>query len=113
MLKSCLYHISGAVGSRFYLVSDHYVSDLMLEKIDQTTSSMMESGLHAFYLSLTAFKQKCIEHLYLSQTDDDFRALTSGQLRRPMIFIFGLWSIAIIFFIAEIIILKWKNRGRR
>lgn len=107
------YYHPGAVGSPFYLESDHYVSNRLLDRIDKMTSSMMESGLHAFYMSLNSFKQQFFERAYFSQTDDEFRALTTQQLKRPMILIFGLWVLAVVVFMGEVCVIRWNQwRGR-
>lgn len=99
----------GSVGSSFYLESDHYVSDRLIKNINKATSSMIESGLHSFYMSLNSFKQQFIERAYFSQTDDAFQALTTQQLKRPMILVFYLWATAVIVFIAEALVSKWNQ----
>lgn len=81
----------------------------MLNKIEKATSSMMESGLYAFYMSLNSFKQQCMERIHLDETNDEFRALTAEQLKRPLLLVFALWTFALIIFISEHIILKWYN----
>lgn len=73
---------------------------------------MVENGLHEFYLSLAIFKQKLIDRAYSEQVDDDFKALTVEQLRRPMKHLFYLWGMVMIVFITEYIISKWKHRNR-
>lgn len=105
-------HISGSTNSQFFLESDHYVPERVINKLDKTTSSMMENGLHEFYLSLAIFKQKLIDRAYLEQIDDDFKALTAEQLKRPMIVLSYLLGVAMIIFITECIISKWKHRNR-
>lgn len=104
-------HILGAISAAFYLQSDHYVPERLLNKIDKRTSAMMENGMHQFYTSFTNFLRKLFARQFARSDDDDSQALTMSQLKRPMIFIFGLWGVAIIVFIAEIIIFKWKNRS--
>lgn len=92
-----------------------YASERTLKKIDKVTSSMMSSGLYQFYISFAEYKQKLAERVKSAQDEDDnFRALTMDQLKRPMLFIFGLWSLAVVIFIMEHIISKWKHwRGCR
>lgn len=74
---------------------------------------MIESGLYAFYMSLNSFKQQYMERIYLSETDDEFRALTVEQLKRPMLLVFALWTVAVIVLIVEHIISKWNNWRNR
>lgn len=73
---------------------------------------MFESGLAQFYQSFIAFQRKFIERVYLMPEEDDFDVLKMEQLIRPMTLIFYLWGIAIIVFIAEIIIRKFWIRNR-
>lgn len=89
--------------------SDHYVSKRTLAKVDKVTSSMMENGLHKFYTSFTAFKRQLFEWSKFSTEDDLEHALTMEQLWRPMILIFWLWGMALVAWIAEILIRRWKN----
>lgn len=105
--------ILGSTHAQFHLESDHYVTDRTIKKLDQTTSFMVENGIHKFYLSLAIFKQKLIDRAYLEQIDDDFQALTVEQLKRPMILLFYLWGMATIIFIAEMTIFKWIYCNRR
>lgn len=103
------------MNTRMHLETHGYASERTLEKIDKVTNAMMSSGLHQFYISFAEYKQKLTERVKSAQDeDDDFRALTMDQFRRPMLFIFGLWSVAVAIFIMEHIISKWKHwRGCR
>lgn len=83
-----------------------------MEKIDKTTSSLMANGLYQFYSSFATFTQKCIQGDLIEKDDDD-RALKMEQLRRPMILVFGLWAVAAIIFVGEVIVNKWKSRRNR
>lgn len=78
------------------------------------TASMMESGLIQLYKSLATFKQKLIDRAFTIANVDNFRALTMEQLERPLILLSCIWVAAIIVFIVEVIIFKWKvySRGR-
>lgn len=105
-----LFFTSGAINSQYYLESGNYVPERMTNRIDRTTSLMTENGLYQFYLSLAAFKQKFVDRAYLDEDEDDFQALTMGQLKRPMILLFCLWAVAMTLFMAEVIISKWKNQ---
>lgn len=85
----------------------------MKAKVDQTSSSMTETGLHQFYLSFADYKQKLSERTRVDQEVDDFQDLTTSQLKRPLIIIFFFWSLAMLTFLIENIILKVNNRNRR
>lgn len=108
--NSFVENISGAINTRFYLQSDHFVPNRTFQIIDQSTSSIMENGLYRFYASLNAFRRKLI---YRNSTpiEDDFsdRALAMEQLIRPMMFVFYLWGLSVIAFVAELIVSKWRN----
>lgn len=105
---------SGAVSSPYYLVSDHYIPDRMLKKIDRTTSAMMENGLNQFFSAFTEFKRKLVARANLNIADeDDFQALSIDQLKKPVILMVGFCGIAVIIFIVEVIIFKVKQRNRR
>lgn len=81
-----------------------------MKKIDKATSTMMQNGLHQFYTNFADFKQKFLVREYLSEKDDDLQALTAEQLKRPMILMSCLFGVAIVIWMAEIIIFRWKNR---
>lgn len=105
--------ILGSTHAQFFLESDHHVPERIIKRLDHATSSMVENGLHKFYLSLAIFKQKLIDRAYLEQIDDDSQALTIEQLKRPMIVLFYLWGTATIIFICEMTIFKWILCNRR
>lgn len=67
---------------------------------------MMENGLHQFYESFAAYKQKLFERTLEQQEDDD---ATIEQSKSLMLFLSSAWSIAIIIFIVEIIFSKLKT----
>lgn len=90
--------------------SGRYVTERQRKVVDRSSSALMESGLYQFYTSFGAYKQKLFERMLTSpEEDDDLQVLTFQQLGRPMVFIFGLWALAIIIFITEHIISKWRK----
>lgn len=101
------FDISGAISSQYNIESAQYISERLMKKIDQVTSSMMENGLHQFYSSMNEFRQKFIDREYSIEEQDSFKALAMKQLKRPMILIFGLWVVAVIVLVGERIISKW------
>lgn len=103
-------NISGAINTRFFLQSDHSVPDRTLRMIDHLTSPIMENGLHQFYQSFNTFRRQLIYRNFSSIEDDSSdRALTMEQLMRPTKFVFYLWGLAVIIFVAEIIVGKLRN----
>lgn len=101
--------ILGTVRSQFYLSSDHYVPERFIQKIDTMTNTIMENGLHQFFMSFCEFSRKVILSSYLDEADEEEQALTFEQLRRPMILVFSLWGIAATIFIAENMIFRWNH----
>lgn len=102
----------GEILNPLYLQSNRYAPERMLDRINRVTSSMMENGVHNFYTSIVAFKSKIFQRIHYAQLpNDDMQALTAKQLIRPMILVFSLWGMAVILFIVEIIIFKWKKRN--
>lgn len=86
----------------------------MLKKVDKTTSSMMENGLSQFFLSFTEFKRKILHRANSdAEDDDDFKAMSFEQLKRPLILLFGICGMAIVIFIVEVIIFRCGNRRAR
>lgn len=90
--------------------SDHYVPERMLNKIDKMTNSMMENGMNQFYLSFTTFQRKLFGRAFVKPDEDDSQALSMSQLKRPMIVLLGLLGVAVIVFVAEKVMSKWRNR---
>lgn len=111
--------ISGAINSEFYVSSEYYVPERTQQKIDTATRSMMESGLYAFYNSLTQFRLEMNRQVHSKRGDDedndDIKALTIEQLMRPMMIIFCLWGASVALFIVEHFVFRWnqwRNRSR-
>lgn len=96
----------------FYSEAYHNRSERQSKKIDHATKTMMASGLNQFYTSLAKHQQKYHSRAtpYLEQNEEDtFQVLTMEQLRRSMMFIIGLWALALIIFIAERALTKWEH----
>lgn len=76
--------IAGTMSSNFYLTSDHYASDQLLNKIDSATSLLAESGLHKFYTSFIEFKGELNSRDPSRQQvdNDEIQALTMEQLKK-------------------------------
>lgn len=92
--------------------SDHYVPERFIKKVDKMTSSLAESGLYTFFVSFSEFSRKFVERAYLNREEEDeenMQVLTVKQLQRPMILIFYLWGLAVITFVAEIILVKLRK----
>lgn len=73
----------------------------------------MANGLHKFYTSLADFNQKLIGRVYSNGDEDELKALTMEQLRKPMILIICLWGVATTIFLIEMILFKWNNFKRK
>lgn len=82
----------------------------MKARIDETTSSMFESGLHRFYVTFTHFLTNLRAQKLLDAEDESFRALNMNDLKRPLIFCSCLLAFAWFIFILEALIKWWKYR---
>lgn len=103
--------LAGAVKTEYYIQSDRPVAVRFLEHVNKVTDLMTESGLHEFYKSYAFLKEKYMQRAFMNQTeDDDMQALTVEQIKRPLFLVFCLFGIATTVFIAELVIVKWKNR---
>lgn len=101
--------VPGTVFARPFLESQDLIPSRYRKKFNKVTSSMIESGLYRFYTSFADYKFKLRRRIHSSEDDENFQALTIQQLRRPMVLIFGLWTLSIVVFIAEHIFHKWQN----
>lgn len=110
-----LFVILGEIPDPYYLVSEYYVPDRLMKRINNVTISMIESGLDKFFKSYTAFVQMMFRAKYVEDDVDALQPLTLQQLKRPMLFIVSLYGVATIVFMLEksieiitIIWIKWK-----
>lgn len=110
-----LTRIVGTISTQYYLESENYVPERLSKRIDEATSSMMESGLHQFFTSYAHFRDGLHLRAFNGQQDDDDheQALTIEQLIRPMKLIFCLWGVALTIFTVEIVVFKWNQLRRR
>lgn len=106
----------------YYLESDHIAPKRIIDRIDKVTNSLMENGLYKFYASKAEFSLKLLMRrndinlgLYGDNhdDDDDFHPLTMQQMLRVMFILLSLQGIAILIFIGEILIFKWRERRLR
>lgn len=111
-----LTRIEGTINTQYYLESENYVPERLSKRIDEATSSLMESGLHQFFTSYAHFRDDLHLREFNGQQDDDDdyeQALTIEQLIRPMKLIFCLWGVALTIFTVEIVVFKWNQLRRR
>lgn len=93
----------------YFLESDHYVPNQLLDKIDTVSKSIAENGLQKFYMSMDIFMRNFIKQKILNDEVDESEALTLVQLKRPLMLVFILWTVAIIIHLMQMIVLKIKN----
>lgn len=113
MLKLICIRILGSLPYGYYLESNKYVPERMLNSIDKKSSAMMASGLHQLYIKYSEFvfeMHSKIEHR--EDENDDEQALTMDQLKRPLILVFYLWGITLVVFIIENSVYYIKKRSR-
>lgn len=101
----------------YYLTSKKYVPERLKQKIDMTTNSMMENGLHQFYKSFSTFLMDLIENRNFNQDnndEDNIQALTMEQLKIPLIIFIVLLGLSSIVFVIEVIVYHFNRlRSRR
>lgn len=108
-----LVFITGTFKTANFLKSDEYIPERMVNKIDETTSSMMENGLYNFYKSFYTFMLELRQSKILKQNGhNDEKGLTMDQMMFPFILYLVCLSICLIVFLIEIIVFKLKNRKR-
>lgn len=113
MLKLICIRILGSLPYGYYLESNKYVPERMLNSIDKKSSAMMASGLHQLYIKYGEFVSEMhskIEHR--EDENDDEQALTMDQIKRPLILVFYLWGITLVVFIIENLVYYIKKRSR-
>lgn len=104
--------VSGAVDLQFYLKSEQYVPERMLNKINKATSLITENGLSQFYLSTGVFKEKLAVRNIQNGERAAFQALKLEQLKLPLILISCLLGVALGLLFVEIIIYKRRNQTK-
>lgn len=111
--SNALFNRLGEFYDRYFLTSNWYISERMIAKIDEVTDSMAEHGFYQFYHSIMEFKQKYIGQKFSRAIGtneneiNDLRPIIIEQLRKPIIIALGLNAIAVIIFVAEILVFKW------
>lgn len=93
--------------------TSEHVPERVLQKIDKTTSAMMESGLYPFYSSFSEFLSEFRMKQILNDDADDAYALTMEHLKIPLVIYLSLISFAFIIFIIELIVYKVKKIYRQ
>lgn len=103
--------ILGEISKPFYLASDHLIPLRMRRKIDQLTNLMIEKGFYEFYYSIKSSDKRWISSWENSTTpaDVELETITMEQIKRPMVFICGLWFIATLIFIIQLFIFNWER----
>lgn len=92
---------------------NHLVSERMKEKIDRTTSLLMETGINRFYESFNTFLEKHRAQKLVREEEDDSQALTAGELRVPLTFCSYLLGFALSILLLELIMHKLIMRRNR
>lgn len=99
----------------YYLESEYYVPDRVIEMVDKVTSRMTENGLHHFYESLREFWKMMNYKMGGYDDDDDENNITPiimAQFKRAMKLIWFLYALSPLVLLLEIIVFKW-NKWRR
>lgn len=93
-----------AIPTQYYLESNNYVPERVQNRIDLSTSWMIESGMHSFYRTFSDYLMEIISKIFRGQQiEEDDAALTMEQLGRPLKLVLFLFGLAFIVFICEIL----------
>lgn len=93
-------------------MSDQFISERMIAKIDKVTSSMSEHGFYQFYDSymqfiLNSMLQKYAQTAGAIKGEMDLQSITIEQLRKLIVIVLCLNGIAALLFVVEILAYKW------
>lgn len=112
--KQHIYRL-GEFYDRYVLTSDQYISERMIAKIDKVTNSMAEHGFYQFYQSWMEFERKFLSRSAgIFDVEFELKPITIEQLRKPSIIVLCLNGLAVVIFVAEILVFKWlKSRNRK
>lgn len=96
------------------MASDQHVPERLKSKIDESTLSMTENGLHQFYKKFAEFLTELCAEKLLQAEDETIRVLTLNDLKAPLIFCSSLFGFALVVFLIEVIYFKYigQHRGR-
>lgn len=102
----------GEILTHYYLKSSQYVSDRVLKMVDDTSNSMVESGIHQFYKTFGAFNHHFITVKHSNQDEnEEFSALNMQQIQRLLILFICFWAFASLIFIGEMVVVKVMRRS--
>lgn len=104
--------ISGSLISRFDVISNKYVPEQMIQKINTATSSVMENGLYRFYRSFANIlgEIKTNKHDFV---DVNLQALHLEQILFPFIYYFVSLMVAFIAFVIELTVFRYNVRRQQ
>lgn len=95
----------------------YYPTDRLRERINKVSISIMENGLHEWYVAYYKYVYDMVlsrQHNISNNANfDDLHSLTMDQMIRPFYFCIGFVILTIFVFIGELIIFKWKTRRDR
>lgn len=105
---------AGPLQSPNYITSNKYVPERMKSKIDKTTSSIMENGLHRFYENLSKYLDKLrARKLSNLEEDDCNHAINIGDLKSALTFCAYVVMFAWFMLLTEVIMFKHQMRRNR
>lgn len=112
MLQNSLIWFVSLIGSLqwpYNLVSNQNIPELMRNKIDKTTSQMMENGLHQFYTRTTTFLTKLRSQRILTVKSEETHALNISELKGPLIFCSYLIGFALFILLLEFMLKRHSS----
>lgn len=101
--------------SPYFLTGYKYVTEQMINQIDEMTSVLMESGLDRFYESFSEFLFNLYSRTNFDEARNDVQSITREFIKAPLLLYFRLLGVASIIFVTEIVshhINKLRSRRR-
>lgn len=80
-----------------------------LSKIDKSTPSINENGLHQFYEKYTEFLTKLRAEKLLKAKNEEILAKTLNDLKSPFIYCSYLFEIAKFIYLVEFVVFNYRG----
>lgn len=106
-----IFILAGEILSNLILSSNHQIPKEIVRRLNQLTSTLMESGLNKFYWSFARYMGK-IRGACATTINTDNNQVSMKQFQFPLFIYFISMMTSILVFAAEIIYFKRQKRQR-